>query len=65
MDRVRTCIVGLNKLFVCVVGVNMVGAPRGGSMENYPGSLSNNETLGVQHNPTMNNPSSKHYIQQL
>ena len=43
-------------MYVCVVGMNMVGA-RGGVMENYASWP--NDSRVMQHNPGMNNPSSK------
>ena len=49
----------------CIVGMNMAVAPRGGGMDNYPGSWSNNDNRVMQHNPGMSNPSSEHYIQPL
>ena len=46
-------------VYVCIVGMNMVGGPRGGAMENYASWP--NDSRVMQHNPGMNNPSSKHY----
>ena len=46
-------------VYVCVVGMNMVGAPHGGAMENYASWP--NDSRVMQHNPGMNNLSSKHY----
>ena len=42
---------------LCVAPMNMMGAPRGSAMENFP----YNDGRVMQQNPNMNNPSSKYY----
>ena len=46
---------------LCVAPMNMMGAPRGSAMENFP----YNDGRVMQQNPNMNNPSSKYYTTRI
>ena len=41
-------------IYICVVGMNMVGVPHVGGIENYPGSCPSDDSHVTQHNPDMN-----------